>query len=143
MGSNLSDFDSQSWRVAREYDSKILKDIERGYKTWEKLDQCIDSTAWTYAKEMIPTSKANSNNNKANSNPNAARNCTTFNTFRKEGCSYEFNNPGERCVYVHACSKCKVKGHKSIYCTNTNNPNNPTLTPSVSSGPAGPVVTSV
>ena len=54
LGSKLSDFDSYSWKVGREYDSKVVKDIEMGYKTWSSLDHSIDPTAWTYAKEVVP-----------------------------------------------------------------------------------------
>ena len=86
------------------------------------MDQCIDSTAWQFAKEMIPKGKPNVANNKA-PNPNSTRNCTTYNTFRKEGCSFEHNNPGETCIYAHICSKCKTKGHKGIYCPNPNKQN--------------------
>ena len=45
LGSNLADFDGYSWRVGREYNTKIVKDIENGYKTWESLDRNIDPTA--------------------------------------------------------------------------------------------------
>ena len=50
LGSSLSDFDSYSWKVAREYNSQIIKDIETGYKTWGNLNRCIDPTNWAYAK---------------------------------------------------------------------------------------------
>ena len=32
LGSNLSDFDSHGWKVGREYDQKIVRDIEQGFK---------------------------------------------------------------------------------------------------------------
>ena len=70
LESLLSDFDSASWRVAREYDSKIVEDISTGVKSWESLDQSIDSTAWTYAQKMAPpkVSKVNSNQNQKGQN---------------------------------------------------------------------------
>ena len=120
LGSALSDFDSPSWKVAREYDQKIVKNIEEGYKTWETLDKCIDPTSWTYARELVPKTKNDQNFNK-NQGGSTQKVCTTWNTFRNQGCSYEFNNPGERCVYLHVCSKCKQKGfpnrqHQLINC---------------------------
>ena len=54
LGSSLSDFDSHSWKISREYDNKVIRDIEMGYKTWESLDKCIDPTAWTFARELVP-----------------------------------------------------------------------------------------
>ena len=153
MGSSLSDFDSHSWRVAREYDNKIVKDIEQGFKSWESLDKCIDPTAWTYARELVPKpNKAESNQNKSQQNSNQKL-CTTYNTFRKEGCSYEHSNPGEKCVYLHFCSKCRQKGfpnrrHKAINCqdntpatTNSGATQNTANTNTIAS--ASPVVTSV
>ena len=136
LGSSLSDFDSYSWKIAREYDSKVVKDIEQGYKTWENLNRCIDPTAWKYAEEMIPKpSKPAQNAKNSNQNSNQKM-CTTYNTFRKEGCSYEHNNPGENIVYVHACSTCRQKGlgskrHKAHQCPESK----PTSTAPVSSAP--------
>ena len=42
LGSSLADFDHYSWRVAKEYDSRIVKDIEMGYKSWTSLDRNFD-----------------------------------------------------------------------------------------------------
>ena len=155
LGSNLSDFDSHSWRIAREYDFKIVKDIEQGFKTWESLNKCIDSTAWQYAREMVPPekSKVNSTQNVKNQNSqNSQKFCTTYNNFRNgNGCSYEYNNPGQECVYQHSCSNCRQKGfpnrrHKAIHCRDGNQDNNSSnatssVTSTVSS--SSPVVTSV
>ena len=107
LGSSLENFDSYSWRVAREYDSKVLKDIEQGFKNWDNLSRCIDPTCWAYAREMVPKPKPAQNQGSKAPNSNQ-RLCTTYNTFKKEGCSYESNNPGETCVYVHACSTCLI-----------------------------------
>ena len=156
LGSNLTDFNSHSWRIAKEYDLKKVKDIEQGYKTWESLDKCIDPTAWTYAREMVPPSKPKENSNqnvKSQSQNSQQKFCTTYNTFRNgNGCSYEYSNPGETCVYQHSCSNCRQKGfpnrrHKSIHCrednsqTNNSINSNSTVTSSVSV--SAPVVTSV
>ena len=153
LESGLSDFDSFSWRVSREYNFKILKDIELGYKNWKFLDKCIDSTAWTYAQKMVqPKKQPNPTQNSRGGGQNANQKlCTTYNTFRKEGCYFEHNNPGESCVFLHHCSNCRQRGfpgrkHKAIDCreegfnqNSNSNPPNSNVT-SVSSNPA---VTSV
>ena len=129
MGSSLSDFCSNSWSIARDYDYKILRDLERGYKSWLTLDKCIDSTAWAYSKEMnLPRGQKGGNNSNRNSNSNNGQKiCTTYNSFRKDGCSWEHNNPGEKCIFLHACSVCRVKGHKAPQCDkNFNKPNSGT-----------------
>ena len=153
LESDLTDFESYSWKVAREYDSKIIKDIEAGFKKWLTLDQCIDSSAWTYAQKMITRGGKGGNQNSKSQN-NSQKMCTTWNTFRKDGCSFEHNNPEERCIFLHHCSTCKNKGfpgrrHKSINCkedfnskSNSNNSKNPgSITFNTTS--SSPVVTSV
>ena len=47
------------------------------------------------------------------------RRCSSWNTFRKDGCQYEFLNPGKKCVFLHCCSICEYNGfgiqpHKSL-----------------------------
>ena len=82
LGSGIRDFDTHSWRIAREYDSKILEDVEQGYKHWLTLNKCIDPTAWTTARELVPVPKikpSGTQNQKAQNsaqkspNPNSQR----------------------------------------------------------------------
>ena len=83
--------------------------------------------SWSYAKEVTkPNPKPNNQQTKANPTNRVQKICTTWNSFRKEGiCHYEFSNPGESCVYLHHCSKCKAKGlskrHKEFQCTESEN----------------------
>ena len=121
-----------------------------GFKTWLGLDKCIDSSAWQYARELVPP-KSRSEQGSNKSQNSSQKLCTTFNTFRKEGCSFEFNNPGERCIYLHACSKCRQKGfpnrpHKAINCKENepkNGPVNSQPTSSLNTVPPAVPVTSV
>ena len=117
LGSSLNDFESQSWKIGREYNEKIVKDIEMGVKSWETLDRSIDPTAWAFAKELAPPTKPTKPNDR---NTKSQKLCTTWNTFKESGCHYEYNNGGENCVYQHICSKCKQKGlvkrHKAWQC---------------------------
>ena len=149
LGSNLTDFDTHSWRVAREYNFKVIKEIELGYKSWETLNRCIDPTNWAYAKEIVPKPAQKQQNQGSTKNQNNQRLCTTFNTFRQNGCHYEANNPGETCVYLHACSHCRQKGslqsHKAFQCSDAppakQNPRPPASAPVNST--STPPVTSV
>ena len=124
LASNPNDFDNPAWKIGQEYDSKIVRDIEQGLKFWESLDRCIDPTGWAYAKEVI--AKSNFKPNPANKPQGNGQNsgikmCTTYNNFRRDGCQYEFNNPGQQCVFQHICGNCKAKGlvrkHKTWQCT--------------------------
>ena len=152
LGSGLTDFDSHSWRVAREYDVKIVKDVEQGFKCWQTLNKCIYSTAWTYACQLVPQKPKNEQNSSKNQQNSTQKLCTTFNTFRNgNGCSFEYNNPGQNCVFTHSCSKCRQKGfpdrrHKAINCRQEPEPQNTNSSSNVTSNTISslpPVVTSV
>ena len=121
LGSGLNDYDSPAWRVSRDYNEKIVKDVEFGIKSFEFLSKSIDPMAWTLAKELQKPSKSNPQNGKSNvSNNGTQKMCTTWNSFRNEGCQWEHSHPGESCVYQHICSFCKGKGlsrkHKFWQC---------------------------
>ena len=126
LASGIGDFDTYGWRVAREYDSKILSDIEHGLKTWDNLGKTIDPMSWQYSKELVPKvskpSAPNTTTGNKSAGGNTQRICTTWNSYRKDNvCHYEATNPGETCVFSHICSKCfKSKGvqkrHKSWQC---------------------------
>ena len=148
LGSGISDFDSISWRIAKSYDLKIVQDIQEGYRSWETLGRIIDPSAWQYARDLNPTKPQSQTQSQSQnkSGQNSQKLCTTWNTFKNEGCHYEFNNPGETCVYSHQCSACRQRGfpnrrHKAINCRDSANSNqsNATLT---SAAPI-PAVTSV
>ena len=112
LSSSLSDFDTQQWRVAREYDRKIISDIEFGLKQWESLKNCIDPTGWSYAKQMVTQNQEFAN---SKSPDRGQKICTTYNNFRKQGCHYE-HSTGKSCIFLHQCSVCKGE-HKFWECT--------------------------
>ena len=156
LGSGLGDFTSHSFNVAKEYDLQILNDIQMGKRSWETLSHFIDPTAWAYSRDMIPAQTNKSNQNQAPKNQSSSQKmCTTFNTFKNgPGCSYEYNHPGESCVYVHQCSACNKRGfpnrrHKSINCrdeaklTSNSQTTQSVTSPSVSSAHPAVPVTSV
>ena len=128
LGSSLSEYDGHCWRVAREYDNRVIRDIEHGLKKWGTLEKTIDPTAWTFAREVVPKSKPNPQGTKNNTGGGGQKACTTFNTFRNPGCHYEHTNPGEKCVYLHFCSHCRTKGfnrkHKVWQCNEPDAPRN-------------------
>ena len=87
----LSDFDSHEWCVGREYDRKIVADIEFGLKNWENLNNCIDPSGWAYAKQMVPEKDSYLTN--CENSEGDQKICTTYNKFRKQGCHFEFKIP--------------------------------------------------
>ena len=145
LSSNLSDFDNNSWKVGKEYDSRVVATLELGLQHWETLSPTIDPTALVFAKEVHSRSKVSTNQTKTQSNGGSsnAKLCTTYNTFRKDGCSFEHNNPGEVCIFQHVCSTCRSKGlvrkHKAWQCQESQSSSQSTPVSSAAINTAAPV----
>ena len=131
---------------------RVLQSIEQGYTTWETLSQTIDSAAWTFARDLVqPKGKQQGQGQVTKGQgQNSQKLCSTYNTFKKEGCAYENSNPGETCMFVHQCSACNKRGfpnrkHKSKNCRDearlNSNSNTPAPQPLTSN--SAPPVTSV
>ena len=132
LSSNLAAFTDPAWQVAREYDSRVISDIESGVKTWDSLCNGLETDAIYCAKETVelknktkkPKDPKDPKDKKRElKDPKNNKSCTTYNTHRaSEGCYWEHNNKGETCVFEHFCSWCysnrEVKEkHKLIHCT--------------------------
>ena len=133
LSSNLATFSDPAWQVAREYDSRVIADIESGVKTWEGLSNGLETDAIYVAKEIVELKtrakkplkdkgdKPDIKNEKPKKDPKN-NGCTTYNTHRtSDGCFWEHTNKGETCVFDHFCSWCKanrntVEKHKSFNC---------------------------
>ena len=131
LSSNLSTFSEPAWQVAREYDARVIADIESGVKTWDGLANGLETDAIYVAKEIVElknkakkplkSEKGDVKPDKAKKDPKT-NGCTTYNTHRaSEGCFWEHQNKGESCVFEHFCNWCKVnrnavEKHKSINC---------------------------
>ena len=53
LSSNLTAFMDSAWQVAREYDSRVIADIESGAKTWENLSNGLETDSIYCAKETV------------------------------------------------------------------------------------------
>ena len=133
LGSSLEDFNPISWRIGREYNARLVKDIEVGLKDWENLSKSIDPTCWTLAKECVSPPDHESVLSEPESflsEPESVfsepepvesewsddqKMCTSWNVFRKNGCQYEFLYPGAVCKFKHQCSIC-LNPHKALHC---------------------------
>ena len=128
LSSNLNSFSEQSWLVAREYDTRVIADIESGGKSWDSLSLGIEPDAIYCAKETVEIrSKVKKppkdpKDKKFSDDKKVKKLCTTYNTHRSsEGCYWEHVNKGESCVFDHYCSWCKqnrsvVEKHKVLSC---------------------------
>ena len=128
MSSPLTSFSETPWQIAREYDSRVISDIECGVKSWEHLSNGLETDAMIMAKETVELKnkgkkvvKPKNNDEKPRPDPKKSG-CTTYNTHRSsEGCLWEHRNKGETCVFKHYCSWCKAnrdveEKHKAHSC---------------------------
>ena len=127
LSSSLSSFSESAWHIAREYDNRVISDIESGAKSWNSLSNGIEPDSIYCAKETVENRlKAKKTNSSKDIKKDPAKKdrkaCTTFNTHRSsEGCFWEHQNKGETCVFEHFCSWCKqnrnaVEKHKAFNC---------------------------
>ena len=129
LSSSLNSFSDPAWTIAREYDNRVMSDIESGAKNWNSLSNSIEPDAIYCAKETVDNrNRLNKVKKNVPTNPmkkegeKSKKVCTTFNTHRSsEGCYFEQQNEGKTCVYEHSCSWCKanrnaVEKHKAINC---------------------------
>ena len=131
LSSNLSSFTDPAWHIAREYDNRVIADIESGAKSWESLSNSIEPDSIYCAKETVENRNRQNKSKKAPNPVNPTRKegekpvrkvCTTFNSHKStEGCYWEQQNEGKSCVYAHYCSWCKAnrsveEKHKLINC---------------------------
>ena len=129
LSSNIASFADPAWHIAREYDNRVIADIESGAKSWESLSNSIEPDSIYCAKETVENRNRQSKSKKNLVNPAKKEGdkpgkkvCTTFNSHRStEGCYWEQQNDGKSCVYAHYCTWCKAnrsveEKHKLINC---------------------------
>ena len=130
LSSNLANFSDPAWHIAREYDNRVIADIESGAKTWESLSNSIEPDSIYCAKETVENRNrqnkskkpAASNVSKKEGEKSSKKPCTTYNSHRSsDGCYWEQTNEGKSCVFAHYCTWCKSnrnveEKHKQINC---------------------------
>ena len=117
LSSNLTNFTEYSWQVAREYDTRVISDIESGAKSWATLSNGLETDAIYCANQTVDLKNKFRRPPRDPKDPNApkepkknrgdqkSRPCTTFNTHKgSEGCYWEHHNKGETCIFEHYCS---------------------------------------
>ena len=130
LSSNLTSYCDPSWQIAREYDARVVSDIEAGVKSWETLSGSIQPDSIYCAKETVELRNKPKNAKlkdpkdkiKTEKKDPKTSGCTTYNTHRaSDGCYWEYLNKGQTCVFDHYCAWCKlnrnvVEKHKSLSC---------------------------
>ena len=52
--STQADFQSPAWQIARDYDAKVMSDIEHGRKGWDGVASSVDAGNWELATSVRP-----------------------------------------------------------------------------------------
>jgi hypothetical protein len=122
FSSNLTSFTDHAWPFAREYDTRVIADIESGANIWETLSNGLETDAIYCANQIVDLKNKSKKPIKDLKDPKKPRDpkdpknkgCTTYNTHRSlDGCFWEHNNKGESCVFEHYCSWCKTNFYGS------------------------------
>ena len=117
LSSNLSSFTDNAWQVAREYDTRVIADIESGAKNWSTLSKGLETDAIYCANQIVelknkakkPVKDPKDLKPAKDKKDSKVKACTTYNTHRSsDGCFWEHNNKGESCIFEHYCSWCKT-----------------------------------
>ena len=108
LHSSATDFQCQGWTIARDFDSRVMADLEQGEVTWPTI-----ATAACVTRNYNQAVHCNQFKPPQRLNDTDAPVCGSYNSGTTEGssCSYEANNPGRRCRYKHVCSHCITLGH--------------------------------
>ena len=127
--SNLNEFDSAGWHIAKAYGDRMFHEVETGRRTWEDLPAHILPDIFLHAKDMVamrsvkpPKSKAEDEKKNKKKKSDGDKACSTYNTFKTgEGCAYEWSNSDKKCEFDHYCKKCfqksgKKERHKALSC---------------------------
>ena len=126
---NHKSFNDIPWQLAREYDSRVISDIESGIKDWSTLSRGLETDALYCANQTVdlkgskkPNKESEPGKSKDANKKDVKKACTTYNSHRSsEGCYWEHNNPGQVCIFEHYCSYCKSnrdtkEKHKLFQC---------------------------
>ena len=131
-----TDYSGDSWKVARLYHNKVQQKVDTKQCTWVQLS-AMHHNATLPHELMAATQELGSKPRGTRGDRDGARNgdrgasdgrkrekrlCPTWNKSEVKGkCSYETENPGEKCKFTHECTWCKSKGlgpshHQHSFC---------------------------
>ena len=119
--SNVKEFDSQSWKVARLYAEKVQQKVDKG-NSWVAFEQKYGADSHPHELmaaqiELAPKvqTKSSPRRTAGRERTSDKRSCTTWNTSQVENkCKYEVENDGRKCDRTHECSWCKEKTKRSL-----------------------------
>merc|ERR1719319_318471 len=126
LHSTATDFQCQGWTIARDFDSRVMADLDQGEVTWPTISTaaCVirNYQQAVHCCQVRPPPRRE----EGASQPICASYNTTAATTEGSNCRFESLNPGRTCRYRHACSRCATTGinapHKEMDCPVTPTP---------------------
>ena len=120
QSSSQSDFSSDAWNVARLYDQKVQQRVDSNQFSWVQLNAMNHGASHPHElmaahQELAKKAKAPTRISTKEDVKQEKRKCGTWNKSDVRGkCTYEVENPGEKCKFTHECSYCKSKSLKPV-----------------------------
>ena len=121
LHSSGSDFQCHGWQIARDYDARVMADLEQGEVSWSTIATAASVTrnynqAVHCNSKPAPVTRRGGQGGGADDG-DAPRICKSYN----EGtCTFEAANPSRPCKFSHICSHCAAAGfsfqHKQVDC---------------------------
>ena len=121
----LSEFNSRAWQIAREYDNKVVRNMDQGLLSWSTLGPMLQYDCHIHAVSTVGSHSANNRNTNSGNAPTTAAKqiCNDYNLKQNEGnhCTWSAANPGKKCSKAHACRYCvnkdgKYRTHREFDC---------------------------
>ena len=124
--SNPTEYDGQSWKVARLYAEKVQQKVDKG-SSWVAFEQRYGADSHPHELMAAQTELAPKVKPREAREPKEVkkgdkvkdsrekRTCTTWNTSEVENkCKFEADYEGRECNNKHECSWCKEKHKRSL-----------------------------
>ena len=120
LHSSATDFQCQGWTIARDFDHRVMADLDQGEVTWPTIATAACVTRSYNQAVHCNAIRSPSPRRLNDTTPICASYNNTAATMEGSSCSFETSNPGRTCRYRHACSHCHAMGftapHKALDC---------------------------
>ena len=121
LHSTSSDFQCQGWAIARDFDHRVMADLDQGEVTWPTIATAACVTrSYNQAVHCQQVRPPPPRREGGEAQPICASYNTTAATTEGPDCRFEASNPGRTCRYRHVCSRCAAMGltapHKELDC---------------------------
>jgi len=127
LHSTATDFQCQGWTIARDYNTRVMADLDQGEVTWPTIATaaCVirNYNQAVHCCQVRPPPPREGGGTQPICK---SYNTTAAATIDGHSCWFEASNHGRTCKYRHICSRCATTGlkapHKEMDCPVTSTP---------------------